>query len=160
MPAREVEEGKTVVTRLGDKVPVDGEVIDGESAINQALATGESAPVHKATGDEVYAGTINQEGALEVTATGTGIDTTLQRIIRRVEEAQEAKAPTESLPDRFARYYTPAIILLAIGAYAVTRNEMMALTLLVIGCPGALVIGPPVSTVSAIGNAARATASS
>ncbi|WP_458209204.1 heavy metal translocating P-type ATPase [Haladaptatus sp. NG-SE-30] len=155
VPAHEVEDGEIVIIRPGEKIPVDGEVADGESAVNQAPVTGESAPAYKAPGDEVYAGTINQDGALSVTATGTGSDTTLQRIIRRVEEAQEAKAPTETLIERFAKYYTPAIIALSVGAYAVTRNEMMALTLLVIGCPGALVIGPPVSIVSAIGNAAR-----
>ncbi|WP_394327722.1 heavy metal translocating P-type ATPase [Natronobacterium haloterrestre] len=155
VPAREVEEGETVVVKPGTKVPVDGEVVDGESAIDQAPVTGESAPVHKATGDEVYAGTINQEGALEVVATGTGRDTTLERIIRRVEEAQEAQAPTETIIERFAAYYTPAIVVLAAGAYAVTGDAVMALTLLVIGCPGALVIGPPVSIVSAIGSAAR-----
>ncbi|APW98316.1 HAD family hydrolase [Halobiforma lacisalsi AJ5] len=155
VPARAVEEGETVVVKPGAKVPVDGEVVDGESAIDQAPVTGESAPVHKATGDEVYAGTINQEGALEVVATGTGRDTTLERIIRRVEEAQEAQAPTETIIERFAAYYTPAIVVLAAGAYAVTGDAVMALTLLVIGCPGALVIGPPVSIVSAIGSAAR-----
>ncbi|WP_435069808.1 heavy metal translocating P-type ATPase [Haloplanus sp. C73] len=155
VPAREVEEGEVVVVRPGGKIPVDGEVVDGESAVNQAPVTGESAPVHKADGDEVYAGTVNQEGALEIRTTGTGSDTTLERIIRRVEEAQEAQSPTESLIDRFAKYYTPAVIVLAIGAYAVTQNAILSLTLLVIGCPGALVIGPPVSIVSAIGNAAR-----
>jgi Cd2+/Zn2+-exporting ATPase len=155
VPAREVEEGEMVIVKPGGKIPVDGEVTAGESAVNQAPVTGESAPIHKSSGDEVYAGTVNQEGALDIVATGTGSDTTLQRIIRRVEEAQEAQAPTEQFIDRFARYYTPAIILLAIGAYAVTRDVLMALTLLVIGCPGALVIGPPVSIVSAIGNAAR-----
>ncbi|WP_090381663.1 heavy metal translocating P-type ATPase [Natronobacterium texcoconense] len=153
--AREVEPGETVVVKPGAKVPVDGEVTGGESAIDQSPVTGESVPVHKDAGDEVYAGTINQEGALEVVATGTGRDTTLERIIRRVEEAQEAKAPTETIIERFATYYTPAIVVLAVGAYAVTGNAILALTLLVIGCPGALVIGPPVSIVSAIGNAAR-----
>ncbi|WP_265111966.1 heavy metal translocating P-type ATPase [Halosolutus halophilus] len=153
--AREVEPGETVVVKPGAKVPVDGEVTEGESAIDQAPVTGESAPVHKSAGDEVYAGTINQEGALEVVATGTGADTTLERIIRRVEEAQEAKAPTETIIERFARYYTPAIVVLAAGTYAYTGDAIVALTLLVIGCPGALVIGPPVSIVSAIGNAAR-----
>ncbi|GAB3670423.1 heavy metal translocating P-type ATPase [Halopiger thermotolerans] len=155
VPAREVEEGETVIVKPGAKIPVDGEVIAGESAVNQAPVTGESAPVHKAAGDDVYAGTVNQDGALDVVATSTGSDTTLRRIIRRVEEAQEAQAPTEQLIDRFARYYTPAIVLLAVGAYVVTRDVLLALTLLVIGCPGALVIGPPVSIVSAIGNAAR-----
>jgi len=155
VPAREVEAGEVVIVRPGEMIPVDGEVIEGESAVNQAPVTGESAPVHKASGDDVYAGTINQEGALEVRTTGAGSDTTLQRIIRRVEEAQEAQSPTESLIDRFATYYTPAIIVLAVGAFAVTQDALLSLTLLVIGCPGALVIGPPVSIVSAIGNAAR-----
>ncbi|MFU8867128.1 heavy metal translocating P-type ATPase [Natronococcus sp.] len=155
VPAREVEPGETVLVKPGAKVPVDGDVVGGESAIDQAPVTGESAPAYKRAGDEVYAGTVNQEGALEVVATGTGRDTTLERIIRRVEEAQEAKAPTETIIERFATYYTPAIVALAVGAYAVTGNAVLALTLLVIGCPGALVIGPPVSIVSAIGNAAR-----
>ncbi|KZX49032.1 cation-translocating P-type ATPase [Haloarcula sp. K1] len=155
VPAREVEEDEVVIVKPGGKIPVDGTVVDGESAVNQAPVTGESAPVHKADGDEVYAGTVNQEGALEIRTTGAGSDTTLERIIRRVEEAQEAQSPTESLIDRFAKYYTPAVIVLAIGAYAVTQNAILSLTLLVIGCPGALVIGPPVSIVSAIGNAAR-----
>jgi len=155
VPAREVEEGEIVIVKPGEKIPVDGDVVKGESAVNQAPVTGESAPVHKADGDVVYAGTVNQEGALEVSTTGAGTDTTLQRIIQRVEEAQEAQSPTESLIDRFAKYYTPAIIALSIGAFAVTQNAILSLTLLVIGCPGALVIGPPVSIVSAIGNAAR-----
>ncbi|MFT4890220.1 MAG: Cd2+/Zn2+-exporting ATPase [Halobacteriales archaeon] len=155
VPAREVEEGEIVIVKPGEKIPVDGDVVDGETAVNQAPVTGESAPVHKVDGDEVYAGTINQEGSLEVETTGAGSDTTLQRIIQRVEEAQEAQSPTESLIDRFATYYTPAVIALSIGAFALTQNAILSLTLLVIGCPGALVIGPPVSIVSAIGNAAR-----
>ncbi|WP_459191947.1 heavy metal translocating P-type ATPase [Halosimplex sp. J119] len=155
VPARDVEDDEVVVVKPGGKIPVDGDVVDGESAVNQAPVTGESAPVYKAHGDEVYAGTVNQDGALEIRTTGAGSDTTLEHIIRRVEEAQEAQSPTESLIDRFARYYTPAVIALAIGAYAVTQNAILSLTLLVIGCPGALVIGPPVSIVSAIGNAAR-----
>ncbi len=155
IPARDVEVGEIVVVKPGEKIPVDGDVVDGESAVDQAPVTGESAPVHKSPGDEVYAGTINQEGAFEVRTTGAGSDTTLQRIIRRVEEAQEAQSPTESLIDRFATYYTPAIVALSLVAFAVTRDAMLSLTLLVIGCPGALVIGPPVSIVSAIGTAAR-----
>jgi Cd2+/Zn2+-exporting ATPase len=155
VPARDVEEGEVVIVEPGEKLPVDGTVVGGESAVNQAPVTGESAPVYKTDGDDVYAGTVNQAGALEIRTTGAGSDTTLERIIRRVETAQEAQSPTESLIDRFAKYYTPAVIALAIGAYAVTQNAILSLTLLVIGCPGALVIGPPVSIVSAIGNAAR-----
>ena len=155
VPAHDVEEGEVVVIRPGDSVPVDGVVTRGESAVDQSSVTGESAPVRKTENDEVYAGTVNQDGALDARATGTGSDTTLQRIIRRVEEAQEAKAPTETLVEKFAKYYTPAVVLLAVGTYAFTRDPMVSLTLLVIGCPGALVIGPPVSIVSAVGNAAR-----
>jgi len=106
VPARDVEESEVVVVKPGGKIPVDGTVVDGESAVNQAPVTGESAPVHKADGDEVYAGTVNQEGALQIRTAGAGSDTTLERIIRRVEEAQEAQSPTESLIDRFAKYYT------------------------------------------------------
>ncbi len=155
IPAREVEEGETVIIKPGDKIPVDGEIIKGESTVNQAPVTGESKPQHKKQGDEVYAGTINQKGGLKVTATGTGSDTTIQRIIEKVEEAQEAKSPTETLLERFSKYYTPSIILLSIGTFILTKNTLMSLTLLVIGCPGALVIGPPVSIVSSIGNAAK-----
>jgi Cd2+/Zn2+-exporting ATPase len=155
LPAHEVEEGEVVVVRPGDSIPVDGVVTRGESAVDQSSVTGESAPVRKTEDDEVYAGTVNRDGALDVRATGTGSDTTLQRIIRRVEEAQEAKSPTETLVEKFAKYYTPAVVLLAVGTYVVTRDAMVSLTLLVIGCPGALVIGPPVSIVSAIGNSAR-----
>ncbi|AZH24308.1 heavy metal translocating P-type ATPase [Haloplanus aerogenes] len=170
VPARDVDPGEVVLVAPGEKIPVDGEVVDGESsegsetprangepvsAVDQAPVTGESAPVHKRAGDEVYAGTINQAGALDVRTTGAGSDTTLQRIIRRVEAAQEAQSPTERLLDRFATYYTPGIVLLSVGAFVVTRDALLSLTLLVIGCPGALVIGPPVSVVSAIGNAAR-----
>jgi len=155
VPARDVQVGEIVLVRPGEKLPVDGAVDDGESAVDQAPVTGESAPVHKRPGDEVYAGTIAQEGAIEIETTGAGEDTTLQRIIRRVEEAQEAQSPTARRIDRFASYYTPAIVALSIGAFALTRDPMLSLTLLVIGCPGALVIGPPVSVVSAIGNAAR-----
>ncbi|WP_254533401.1 heavy metal translocating P-type ATPase [Natrinema gelatinilyticum] len=155
VPARKVDEGEIVVVKPGGKIPVDGTVVDGESAVNQAPVTGESAPVYKADSDEVYAGTVNQDGALEIRTTGSGSDTTLERIIRRVEEAQEAQSPTESLIDQFTKYYTPGIIALAVVAFAITQNAILSLTLLVIGCPGALVIGPPVSIVSAIGNAAR-----
>lgn len=155
VPANEVESGEVVIVRPGEKIPVDGDIVQGESVVNQAPVTGESAPVHKSIDDEVYAGTVNQEGAIDVRTTGAGTDTTIERIIRRVEKAQEAQSPTERFIDRFARYYTPGVLALAIGAYAITGNAILSLTLLVIGCPGALVIGPPVSIVSAIGNAAR-----
>lgn len=136
-------------------LPVDGTVTQGFSAIDESPITGESMPVEKGKGDDVYAGTVNRANVLKVKATGVGRDTTLARIIRRVEEAQEAQAPTQRLIDRFARWYTPAIIGLSGSVGLLTGNVHMALTLLVIGCPGALVIATPVSVVAGIGRAAR-----
>jgi len=127
----------------------------GRAPSIRRLSPARARPSTKTDGDEVYAGTVNQEGrAREIRTAGAGSDTTLERIIRRVREAQEAQSPTESLIDRFAKYYTPAVIVLAIGAYAVAeRNPLTDL----VGhrLSRALVIGPPVSIVSAIGNAAR-----
>jgi len=151
----DVEPGETVLVKPGAKIAVDGEVVDGRSAVDESAITGESMPVEKSAGTQVYAGTVNQDGLLHVRATGIGADTTLARIIRRVEEAQEEKAPTQRFIERFARWYTPAIIGLSVVAFLVTWEIELALTLLVIGCPGALVISTPVSVVAGIGRAAK-----
>ncbi len=153
--ANEVSPGETVIVRPGGKVPVDGRVEGGTSRIDESAITGESYPAAKESGSSVFAGTINQHGVLRVTASGVGTDTTLARIIRRVEEAQEAKAPTQRFMERFSRWYTPAIIVLAGGVMLFTGDIELALTVLVIGCPGALVISTPVSVVAGIGGAAR-----
>ncbi len=153
--AREVEKDETVVIKPGAKVPVDGKVLDGHSAVDESSITGEPLPAQKQSGEEVYAGTINQTGWLKVKAIQTGSDTTLARIIKRVEEAQEEKAPTQRFIERFARWYTPSIIGFSVLAYLVTWNIELALTLLVIGCPGALVISTPISVISGIGRAAK-----
>ena len=153
--AASVEPGATVLVKNGAKVPVDGLVVGGMGAVNEASITGESMPAEKTTGDRVFAGTISTGGFLQVQATGVGADTTLARIIHRVEEAQDAKAKTQKFMDRFARWYTPGIMLLAFVVGLVTRNTHLALTLLVIGCPGALVISIPVSIVAGIGRGAR-----
>jgi Zn2+/Cd2+-exporting ATPase len=147
--------GETLLLKPGAKVPVDGVVIEGRSVIDESAITGESMPEEKTVDDPVYAGTVNQNGLLKVRATGVGADTTLARIIRRVEEAQEEKAPTQRFIERFARWYTPAIIGLSVLALIISRNIELALTLLVIGCPGALVISTPVSIVAGIGRAAK-----
>ncbi len=147
--------GETVLVKPGTRIPVDGEVARGHAAVDESAITGESLPVEKAAGDRVYAGTVSQDGLLQVRATGVGADTMLARIVHRVEEAQEAKAPTQRFIERFARWYTPAILGLAVVAYLVSRDAAMALTLLVIGCPGALVISTPVSIVAGIGRAAQ-----
>ena len=153
--AHEVGLDETILIKPGSKVPVDGVVIEGFSAVDESAITGEPIPEEKNSGDPVYAGTFNQNGAIKVRATGVGADTTLARIIRRVEEAQEEKAPTQRFIERFSRWYTPAIIALSVAAYLVTRDIELSLTLLVIGCPGALVISTPVSIVAGIGRAAK-----
>src|SRR5690606_3329697 len=153
--AAEVREGETVLVKNGAKVPVDGVVSAGTGALDEASITGESIPVEKSAGDKVFAGTIATGGFLQVTATGVGADTTLARIIHRVEEAQDAKAKTQAFMDRFSAWYTPAIIVMAVIFGLITRDVVLALTLLVIGCPGALVISIPVSIVAGIGRGAK-----
>jgi Zn2+/Cd2+-exporting ATPase len=151
----EVEQGEPVLVKPGAKVPVDGVVIEGYSSVDESAITGEPMPEMKSPDSAVFAGTVNQNGLLKVRATGVGSDTTLARIIRRVEEAQEEKAPTQRFIERFARWYTPFIIGLSLVAFLITRDIELALTLLVIGCPGALVISTPVSVVAGIGRAAK-----
>ncbi|RCW57481.1 cation-translocating P-type ATPase [Halanaerobium sp. ST460_2HS_T2] len=153
--AEEVEIEEEVIVRPGEKIPVDGTVIKGESEINQAAITGESVPVRKEKGDEVFSGTINQNGYLEIKTEKVGDDTTFGKIIELVEEAQEEKAPTQKLMERFSKYYTPGIILLSVISYFISGSIRLSLTLLVIGCPGALVISTPISIVAGIGNGAK-----
>ncbi|WP_430867524.1 heavy metal translocating P-type ATPase [Demequina aurantiaca] len=155
VPAGSVANGETVLVKNGAKVPVDGVVTGGTGALDEASITGESMPAHKTLGDTVFAGTISTSGFLQVSATGVGADTTLARIIHRVEEAQDAKAKTQAFMDRFSAWYTPAIIALAVILGLATRDIVLALTLLVIGCPGALVISIPVSIVAGIGRGAK-----
>ncbi|HWR65993.1 MAG TPA: cation-translocating P-type ATPase [Bellilinea sp.] len=151
----EVQLGETVLIKPGARLPVDGEVLAGASAVDESSITGEPMPEEKTLGDRVFAGTVNLDGMLQLRATGVGADTTLARIIARVEEAQEQKAPTQRFIEKFSQWYTPAIIILSAAAYLISRDIELALTLLVIGCPGALVISTPVSIIAGIGSAAR-----
>ncbi len=155
VPAGQVRTGEIVLVKNGAKVPVDGVVVGGTGALDEASITGESIPVEKSAGDRVFAGTVSRGGFLQVRATGVGSDTTLARIIHRVEEAQDARARTQVFMDRFSAWYTPAIMALALVAGVVTGDVVLGLTLLVIGCPGALVISIPVSIVAGIGRAAK-----
>jgi Cd2+/Zn2+-exporting ATPase len=155
VPAEDVQKGDIVIVRSGEKIPVDGKVLTGRASVNQAAITGESLPVERTMGDSVFSSTINEAGYLEVETEKSGEDTTFARIIEMVEEAQGEKARSQQLLENFARYYTPGIIVIAALTYLVTKNPITALTLLVIACPGALVIATPVSIVAGIGNAAR-----
>ncbi|MGO1673973.1 MAG: heavy metal translocating P-type ATPase [Canibacter sp.] len=153
--AHQVRMGEIVLVKNGAKVPVDGQVVSGTGAIDEASITGESIPVEKTKSDHVFAGTISRGGFLQVMATGIGADTTLARIIHRVEEAQDAKAKTQAFIDRFSKWYTPAVMVLALAAGLLSGDVVLGLTLLVIGCPGALVISIPVAIVAGIGRSAR-----
>ncbi|OYR49528.1 cadmium-transporting ATPase [Halorubrum sp. Ea1] len=179
VPTDDVAVGETVIVRPGEKVPLDGTVIEGESAVDESPITGESVPVDKAPGDEAFAGAINEEGYLEIEVTSTAGDSTLSRIIELVQGAQAEKTETERFVDRFAGYYTPVVVVLAILTAAVPPLVIgepvtvdlagypfvfaadwgtwfvRGLTLLVIACPCAFVISTPVSVVSGITSAAK-----
>lgn len=163
VPAESLQPGDIFLLRPGDRAPADGRVVEGSSALDESPITGEAFPVGKGVGDTVYAGSINREGFLEVVVTHPARETTLARIIRLVEEAQETRAPSHRLVDRFARYYTPAIMVAAaIMALAPLLTGApgrpwvyRALALLLVACPCALVISTPTAIVAAISAAAR-----
>ncbi|HMM68862.1 MAG TPA: cation-translocating P-type ATPase [Gudongella oleilytica] len=151
----DVIEGDIVIVKPGEKISVDGTIVEGNAYVNQAAITGESLPLNKAVDDGVFSGTIVESGYLKIRADRVGDDTTFARILEMVEEAQDKKAKTQKFLERFSRYYTPGIIVLAAALYLFTRDLVLSLTLLVIACPGALVISTPVSIVAGIGNGAK-----
>ncbi|WP_136600764.1 heavy metal translocating P-type ATPase [Salinigranum halophilum] len=164
VPVEDVAVGDVVVVRPGEKVPMDGEVVAGDSAVNQAPITGESVPVDKTVGDEVYAGTINEEGYLEFSVTSAAGDDTLSRIVSMVEDAQSNRTEREQFVERFAAFYTPVVVGFAVlvtvgGPFVLGTTWPQAvvngLTLLVLACPCAFVISTPVSVVSGVTSAAK-----
>lgn len=163
-PVEDISIDEIIIVKPGDKIPLDGEIIVGESSVNQAPITGESIPVDKNIGDSVYAGSINENGSIEIKVTKLVEDTTIAKIIHLVEEAQEQKAPTQAFVDKFASIYTPVVFILALLVMIIPPLFTLGswgewfykgLELLVVACPCALVISTPVAIVSAIGNAAR-----
>lgn len=150
----EAEVGDLLLVRTGDKIASDGIVESGDGYVSEASITGEPLAKHKTTGDMLFAGTILESGTLRMRATKTGEDTTFSRIIALVEEAQDAKSPVERFIDRFAGYYTPAVIVIALAVLLLSRNVDTAITVLVLACPGALVIGAPIANVCGIGRGA------
>ena len=151
----EVEEGDVVLVKTGGAIPVDGTVIEGQGYTDEAAVTGESRAVTKNTGDRVFSGTLLSDGYVKIKATKVGEDTTFGKIIELVEDAQDTKSHAEKFIDRFAQYYTPAVLIIALAVFLVSRDFKLAITVLVLGCPGALVIGAPVSNVAGIGNGAK-----
>ena len=143
VPIGQVQIGDRIVVRLGERVPVDGVIVAGESALDESAITGESVPVDKSVGDQVFAGSLNLTGVLEVDAQRVGDETTLGRIARLVEAAQASQAPIQRLADRYARWYVPTSLLLAALVWWLTGDLVRGITVLIVFCPCALVLATP-----------------
>ncbi|WP_373842974.1 HAD-IC family P-type ATPase, partial [Limosilactobacillus sp.] len=132
-----VNPGERVLIKTGSQVPVDGQILTGNAVLNEASVTGESKLITKKAGDQIYAGTLLEDGTITVKTTAAGEETTFGKIIDLVEEAQDSQTKTQRFIDRFSKYYTPAVLLLGIVVWAFSRNLELAITILVLGCPGA-----------------------
>jgi Cd2+/Zn2+-exporting ATPase len=155
VPIEEVGAKEIVIVKPGERIPVDGKIVSGCGSINQSMLTGESIPIEKGVGDRIYCGTINESGSCEIETTQVAEDTKLAQIKRLILEAQAEKSPTQRVMDRFARYFIPAILLIALATFLITGDSLRAITILIVACPCALVLGTPTAVVAAIGNAAR-----
>jgi Cd2+/Zn2+-exporting ATPase len=155
IPVNEVQIGDIVVVRPGGRIPVDGIVIAGQSCVNQAPITGESMPVEKFKGSEVFGGTLNETGRLEIKTAKVGNDTTLARIVHLVEQAQGTKAPIQNLADRFTTWFLPTVLVLAVIAFLISGNVKVAVSVLLVACPCAFAIATPTAVTAGISNMAR-----
>jgi len=154
-PIEEVKLGDRVLVKPGECIPVDGVVASGQGAVNQASLTGEAIPVDVGPGDQVFEGTLNELGVLEIEVTKIGRETTLAQVIALVEEAQKDKAPVQRVADRFAKYFTPLILAIGLITYYLTGDILRAIAVLIVACPCALVLATPTAVIATIGNAAR-----
>ena len=151
----EIVRGDVLRILPGERIPVDGTILAGETSVDQSVMTGESLPVDKGAGEEVFCGTLNCFGSVDIEATQVGESSSLQRLIRMVQEAEEKQAPMQRIADRWASWLVPIVLVLAVGAYAATANIIIAVTLLVVFCPCALVLATPTAIMAAIGQATK-----
>lgn len=155
IPAEEIRQGDVLRILPGEAIPVDGVIISGETSVDQSIMTGESLPVDKRVGDEVFGGTINRFGVIDIRATKVGEDGSLQRLIRMVREAEDKKAPMARIADKWASWLVPVAVIIAVAAGLITRNITRAVTVLVVFCPCALVLATPTAIMAAIGQATK-----
>lgn len=155
VPADQIRQGDVLRILPGETIPVDGAILSGETSVDQSIMTGESLPVDKGVDEEVFCGTINRFGSIDITATKVGEDSSLQKLIRMVQEAEEKQAPMQRIADKAASWLVPVALLIAILAYVFTRNIVTAVTVLVVFCPCALVLATPTAIMAAIGQATK-----
>lgn len=155
IPSEEIRQDDVLRILPGETIPVDGKILTGETSVDQSIITGESLPVDKTVGDEVFCGTINRFGSIDITATKVGEDSSLQKLIRMVQDAENKQAPMQRLADKVASWLVPLALLIAIGAYLGTGNIVTAVTVLVVFCPCALVLATPTAIMAAIGQATK-----
>lgn len=153
--AEEIRKGDTLRILPGETIPVDGTILSGETSVDQSIMTGESLPVDKGIGEEVFCGTINRFGSIDITATKVGEDSSLQKLIRMVQDAENKQAPMQRIADRAASWLVPAALLIAVVAFLATKNIVTAVTVLVVFCPCALVLATPTAIMAAIGQATK-----
>lgn len=155
IPAEEIQQGDILRILPGETIPVDGKIVNGETSVDQSIMTGESLPVDKGIGEEVFCGTINCFGSIDIAATKVGENSSLQKLIRMVQEAENKQAPMQRIADRVASWLVPVALLIAVLAYVFTRNIVTAVTVLVVFCPCALVLATPTAIMAAIGQATK-----
>lgn len=155
IPAEKIREGNVLRILAGETIPVDGKILTGETSVDQSIMTGESLPVDRTVGDEVFCGTINRFGAIDITATKVGEDSSLQKLIRMIEDAENKQASLQRIADRVASWLVPVALLIAVFAYVFTGNIVTGVTVLVVFCPCALVLATPTAIMAAIGQATK-----